>query len=170
MPFRLAATAPGEGPVLRWVHFNVPHRPWLAGNGILDAGAFEPDLRRNAAQLDEVDRALAMFLNGLRSAGRYDDATIVIIADHGERFGEKRDDPHHVPLVVRAPHGSARENVVEQVEVRDVLSGFLATIASKRCASPPLALGEPFTCSRRTCRSPGHARTEDKKATLLPFL
>jgi hypothetical protein len=129
---RLAATAPGDGPVLRWVHFNVPHRPWLTGNGLVDAGAFEPDLRRNAAQLDEVDRALAIFLNALRSAGRYDDATIVLTADHGARFGEKRDDPHHVPLVVRMPHGSARENVVDQVEVRDVLGDVMRRACSGR--------------------------------------
>ena len=127
---RLAGQAPGVGPVLRWIHFNVPHRPWLEGNGWLDARAFELEPRRYDQQLDEVDRAVTSALDGLRAAHRYDDATIVLTSDHGARHGLRPDDPRWVPLVIHAPGQNQRTDVNSPVEVRRVLNDIFSVACS----------------------------------------
>ena len=124
---RYAASAPGRRPTFRWVHFNVPHRPWLEGNGLIGAGAFEANPRRYEAQLRQVDRAVTSFLDGLRVAGRYDDATIVVTSDHGARSGLGSDDPRWVPLIIRPARGSVRQDFSGTVEVRNVLHDVLSS-------------------------------------------
>ena len=127
---RLAATTPGPGPVLRWIHFNVPHRPWLEGNGWFGADAFAPNPRRYEQQLAQVDRAVTSALDGLRAAGRYDDATIVLTSDHGARDGLRPESLLWVPLIVHAPGQSQREDVGSDVDVRRVLNDIFSVACS----------------------------------------
>ncbi|MCA9511160.1 MAG: sulfatase, partial [Myxococcales bacterium] len=63
-------------------------------------------------EIEYMDRHIGRLLDGLRAAGRYEDAMIVVIADHGELFGEHGDIGHgawlweelvHVPLIVKYP-------------------------------------------------------------------
>jgi arylsulfatase A-like enzyme len=65
-------------------------------------------------ELRYVDDQLALIFDELRRRGRYDNALIVLTADHGEMFGEHgrlghSGRPYHtvlwVPLIVRYPGG-----------------------------------------------------------------
>ncbi len=127
---RREAMAPtGEGPVFRWVHFNVPHRPWLEGNGLADVHAFDADPRRYERQLGQVDEAVTSFLDGLRAAGRYDNATIVVTSDHGarNRLRGDGDDPQWVvPLIIKPPGGGRRQAVWASIEVQNVLQDVVS--------------------------------------------
>jgi arylsulfatase A-like enzyme len=78
-----------------------------------------------------MDHHLGRLLQSLRAAGRYDDALIIIVADHGETFGEHGLFGHarwlyeellRVPLVIRFPHGRDGGTAVSgQVSVVDLL-------------------------------------------------
>jgi hypothetical protein len=114
--------------VFRWVHFNIPHMPWLRGNGFLSRSAFEPSMHRYEQQVVETDRVLGKVLDAFSARGDLETSTIVLTSDHGlrEEFGGR--ESLHVPLVVRTPGGTG-EDRHEPVQVADVLR----TVASASC-------------------------------------
>ena len=69
-----------------------------------------------------MDHHLGALFDGLRRLGRYDDALIIVVADHGESFGEHGLIEHgrwlyeevlRVPLIVRYPGGRDGGSFVE---------------------------------------------------------
>ena len=77
-----------------------------------------------------VDIKLGELFDSLRSRGLYDDALIVLLADHGESFFEHDKFLHqtvyeencHVPLIVKLPGNShAGKRIANQVVLTDVL-------------------------------------------------
>lgn len=81
------------------------------------------------AGVHDTDRALDGFFDALRAAGRYDDALILVLADHGEALGERGLFLHgelmeatlRIPFLVKLP-GNARagtrvERLIETVDV-----------------------------------------------------
>jgi arylsulfatase A-like enzyme len=79
------------------------------------------------AEIRSFDDALGALLDGLRAAGRYDDAWIVLTADHGEEIHDRGGWLHsytlyeeqlHVPLIVKAP----RERGIEPGRRRGLVS------------------------------------------------
>ena len=67
------------------------------------------------AEVELSDRIVGRLLDTLRARGFYDDATIVLLSDHGEGLGDHGEDEHgmflyrettQVPLIVKAPDGA----------------------------------------------------------------
>jgi arylsulfatase A-like enzyme len=84
--------------------------------GLYDPAAVADYRVANALQMEVVDRAVGLFLDGLRSRGLYDDSLIVFTADHGEMNGRRAvvdkgvylyPDVLRVPLSVKMPRGYA---------------------------------------------------------------
>ena len=121
----LAAAPPPAGPVLRWVHFNVPHVPWLEDTGPLAFRAFEQTRERYFRQVAEADRVLETTLAAVERSAAGRNTTVVITADHGSRRGHAGD-PLHVPLIVWSPTGTHRD-INDDVRVADVLKSVLAS-------------------------------------------
>jgi hypothetical protein len=122
-------------PTLYFLHSLLPHAPWLylpsghryAGD-VRDIPGSEDDHwleewpaqqghQRHLLQLGYTDRALAALLDRLRAEGIYDEALIVVVADHGVSFraGQPRRfvteenlaDIAFVPLFVKEPWQTA---------------------------------------------------------------
>lgn len=84
-----------------------------------------------------VDDRIGAFLAALKERGRYDDAVIALVADHGEAlwehgvFGHGRSKIHdevvRVPLIVKAPRGRGESGRVVATQVRgfDVMPTLL---------------------------------------------
>ncbi|MFQ5668653.1 MAG: sulfatase-like hydrolase/transferase, partial [Candidatus Binatia bacterium] len=77
---------------------------------------------RYDSEIRFMDHHFGRLLQGLRAVGRYDHALIVVVADHGESFGEHGLVSHgpwlyeellHVPLLVRFPGGRDGGRVVD---------------------------------------------------------
>jgi len=120
------ATRPPEArPIFRWVHFNVPHVPWLRDTGPFAYRAFLNTRDRYFKQLAEVDRTLGAVVASLKARGDIDRTTIVVTSDHGSRQGHAGADHRHVPLVVYSP-GGTRQDLYEPVQVSDVLKSVVA--------------------------------------------
>ena len=93
------------------------------------------------AGVAETDAAVGVFLDRLREAGRYDDALIVVVADHGEALGEAKHFMHEklieetlrVPLLVKLPGnrdgGSLRRELVETVDLMPTVLSALQLAA-----------------------------------------
>ena len=112
---------PADDPMFLWLHVNNVHHPYMADRdlaeeyyggaymGFLNPGdddmvadvtlgqiGYTADERRYleanyAAQLTQTDAMIGDVLQTLRDLGRYDDAIIVLGADHGEELAERQD-------------------------------------------------------------------------------
>lgn len=96
---RALAAVPAEMPLFLISHLCLPHWPYEQRNTF--AGESEADLEALAASYDvslpylralrSADHQFSATLAQLRSAGRLDNAVLVIMSDHGESFGGPRD-------------------------------------------------------------------------------
>jgi choline-sulfatase len=116
-----------DRPYFLWLHFFDPHAPYLpppefrsgrfAGNPYFGEVAF-------------VDRELARLFAYLEERKLLEETTVLIVADHGEAFGEHGETTHgllcyqptlHVPLLLRSPDrwraGERERRVVSVVDV-----------------------------------------------------
>ncbi len=86
------------------------------------------------AEVFQIDRELGRFLEALKAAGRYDNALIVVTADHGEGFYEHGFWQHseviynevsHIPLLVKWPGNSPRGRASAVVSQLDIFPTIL---------------------------------------------
>jgi arylsulfatase A-like enzyme len=129
-------TVPRKRPVHLMVNYFDPHGPYDPPPGfdslpaahrpitaddieVTKTGTLSEDQRaayvdRYDGEIRFMDHHLGRLLEALRSLGRYEDALIVIVSDHGELFGEHGMMEHghalyeellRVPLLVRFPKG-----------------------------------------------------------------
>lgn len=108
-------TKNAKGPFFVWIHLNDPHAPYGASYD-------------NAVRA--TDTALSKLLSSLRTQNLYDDAIIIVVADHGESLGAHGEDTHgiflydettRVPLLVKLPKNQlAGKRVSSRVRLVDV--------------------------------------------------
>jgi hypothetical protein len=144
----------GSRPPLLFVHSTLPHGPWrylpdgrqypiedkdylgLAADGwIGPQWQVDQGFQRHVLQVQYVDRLLGRLLDALRAHGLFDDAVIVVTADHGASFvtGQPRRPANRanvgaiapVPFFVKLP--GQREGRVDDRAVRTI--DVLPTIA-----------------------------------------
>lgn len=139
---------PTEQPTLFFLHVLLPHYPWEhAPSGRVYDGLEIPGLtadhwtggefeahqawQRHIAQVGYTDRLVGDLAAQLKETGMWDEALVVLVADHGTSFqaGQPRKainrttaaDVAYVPLFVKAPNQEAGETVDETVSTLDVL-------------------------------------------------
>ena len=144
-------------PALLWLHYFDPHHPYDPPKGTpgFDSGGEQqsflartlgregaPRIRRmNDAYDGEIrylDAQVGRLLDALRERGLYEDATIVLVGDHGEGLGQHGRDFHgtihneqlFVPLLVKLPASLGRrgERNDELVSIVDVLPTVAAAL------------------------------------------
>lgn len=135
-------------PFFLFVHFMDPHDPYFVhpynGEGYARVAYPNPSpaeaekLRRlYDGEIVYLDAQLGLFFDTLRKRGLYDDALIILTADHGEEFHEHGgwwhgttlyDEQMHVPLIVKLPAGRAKGEVVSALATSlDIVPTVLAT-------------------------------------------
>ncbi len=148
-------------PFFLWVHVMAPHSPYIppddlrppppATRGpwfdVWNVQAPEARLEGNrtsfdrdvyaaayAAEVASADRLAGRLLDGLAAADVLDDAHVIVIADHGEAFGESDVFGHgrsldraetRVPLVWRLPRSARAARVTTTVQLADVMPTLL---------------------------------------------
>lgn len=117
--------APKDSPSYVFAHFMDPHDPFMdpeSPNGgwsrnqlgdKMDPAKFkEPMHKAYIKEIEHLDEHLGRLMNGLKERGLYDNALIIITADHGEEFCEHGgwwhgqtlyDEQTHVPLMIKLP-------------------------------------------------------------------
>ena len=183
------ATLPDDQPVHALVNYFDPHSPWEPPPGfddlpgvripldpkqdqvfINDGVPLHPSQRvamidRYDGEIRYMDFHLGRLLDGLKRAGRYADALIVIVADHGELFGEHGVVGHgrwlyeavvRIPLLIRFP-GARDGGTVESTTISQV--DLLPLIAAETSLPLPanvdgLPLGERESSLAEAFRDP----------------
>lgn len=135
---------------------STPYRGTLTGDEAL------PDLQRIRAGLASedkaflrgryqsevafVDRSIGAFLDGLKKRGLYDDALVVVTADHGEEILDRgwightvtlHEELVRVPCIVRLPRGDADARRGARVDAPVSLIDLPATILELATGKPP---------------------------------
>lgn len=143
---------PAQRPTLHVLHTLLPHRPWRhLPDGRLHGGTGEPSLtpegwtprvwpmqqsyQLHLAQTRFADLLLGELLARLKETGQYDDALVVVVADHGLSLlpgTPPRDVTQDslvqiapVPLFVKRPGQTTGEITDEPVETVDVMPTVL---------------------------------------------
>lgn len=100
--------------IFAFVHWNLPHQPYVfdRDGSVLRVEADARDTRLYEGQLQYVDKLIGEQLAILRASGKYDDALIILCADHAWRYDPdpaRRSTPgwaYHVPLIVKWPNAT----------------------------------------------------------------
>ena len=138
-------TAHPAGPHFVWIHLYDPHDP------------YEPPPPYSQTYKDRLydgeiayaDSALARFVGYLKKSGRYDNALIVVVGDHGEGLGEHHEDTHgiflydsttHVPLIMKTPRAPARAMPDQVLKAQVRTTDILPTIVDWLGFPPPASL------------------------------
>jgi choline-sulfatase len=112
------------GPHFMWIHLYDPHDPYEPPPPYSE----KYKDRLYDGEIAYADSALASFVSYLKQHGRYRDAVILVLGDHGEGLGEHHEDTHgiflydsttHVPLIVKLP-SALHAGVVVSAQVRTV--------------------------------------------------
>lgn len=133
----------GDGRFFLWLHYMEPHDPYFSIEGRSFARVSDPrPAHESAAAMhdayrDDVRRADAAFgelLDGLRERGLGERTTVILVADHGEEFGEHGGFYHgqtlyeeelHVPLAMQTPGAAPREvtSIARQIDIAPTVLG-----------------------------------------------
>jgi len=180
-----------DKPLFLYVHIIEPHAPYapseealrlfdtgIAGScdGSLEAlsgvGYLWPDIsQEDLAHLRDLydgevwdaDRAFGNFVTKLSDAARYEDSLIIVLADHGEAFGEHNTLGHgnilnveemHIPLIVRFPGGV---HAGRQIQTPVTLVDLLPTLLLQIGVEPDEGLSGWDLGAIPTARCPGRA-------------
>jgi arylsulfatase A-like enzyme len=118
-------------PFFLWIQLNDPHAPYEAPPPFAARYASS----RYDGEIAYTDAAIAKLLAALRARKLYDDALIVVVADHGESLGAHGEETHgiflydetlHVPLVLKLPKNQmAGRRVAGRVRLVDVAPTLL---------------------------------------------
>ena len=103
-------------------------------------------------QIALMDAGLGELIEGLKARGRYENALIIVTADHGELLGEHEQVGHggrmmyegllHIPMVVKLPGAGRPRGVVEDpVQLVDLMPTVLAALGAP---IPPGVQGDPL--------------------------
>jgi arylsulfatase A-like enzyme len=133
---RAAALPPGPGRGFASGDFGLLHQATLRME-VLSADELDVLQRSYLAEVAAVDAEFGILLDGLRARGRFDDSLIIVLADHGEHFGERGRFDHsysldpeliHIPLIVKRPGQERPGRVatpVSQVDVLPTVAGIV---------------------------------------------
>ncbi|MBK9386864.1 MAG: sulfatase [Planctomycetes bacterium] len=124
---------PADG-LFFYLHCAAMHFPWRRWEDSEDYGSAPEDLYDEC--IAHADRALGVLLDALRERGLYDDAILVLTADHGTGLGEHGkyggflpyEEQIRVPLVMKLP-GFAARRVAAPVASLDVAPTLVSLFA-----------------------------------------
>ena len=112
-----AGDASGQPPFFLWLHLFDPHDPYEPPEPFRS----EYEGRPYDGEVAYTDSLIGDFRSALEQLGLFDEAVVVLTADHGEGLGDHGESYHgffvydstvHVPLIVRLPGGAEGGRVV----------------------------------------------------------
>ncbi len=120
-------------PWMLWLHFYDPHAPYLAHAGVSEAFGTDSDLDLYDGEIAFTDQHIGRLLAELARSPQAANTIVLVVADHGEEFGEHGHNGHgyalyeecvRVPLILCVP-GIAARRVPDVAPTVDVLPTLL---------------------------------------------
>jgi choline-sulfatase len=126
-------------PWFLWLHYFDPHMPYLAHVGVSERFGTESDLDLYDGEIAFTDQHIGRLFETFERLGFAENTVVVVVADHGEEFGEHGNKGHgydlhqevvRVPLLVRAP-GLSPRRIAEVVPTVDVMPTLLEMCSAR---------------------------------------
>lgn len=117
-----------EGPVFEFVHFNLPHSPFVY-DGARYNPASDPWLQNEenyVKQVRYVDQLLGRFLVEMERHGRLATSDVIIMSDHGYRAMAPPGGAFHVPLLIKRAGQAMRRDHDAPVQTEEILRSLIA--------------------------------------------
>lgn len=128
------------------LHLFEPHSPYTAPEPFRSRFSNPYD-----AEIATADDIVGKFLSGLKEAGVYDRAIIILLSDHGEGLGDHGESEHgvflyrevlHVPLMVKLPGGARRgttvDRTVQLIDIAPTIASLVGAVPAQAYAGAPL--------------------------------
>ncbi len=128
-----------------WLHYFDPHIEYRAHPGVSEAFGTEEEQDRYVGEIAFTDSHLGRVLEALAEHDLQRETAVILLADHGEEFGEHGGAQHRrtlyeevlrIPLIVRAP-GIEATRVPTPVSTVDVLPTALALLGADPVSDLP---------------------------------
>lgn len=112
-----------------WLHYFDPHSNYQAHPGFLEIDGVPGPKQRYDSEIAWTDHHIGRVLDRLQSLGLAEDTVVIVVADHGEEFGDHGGTMHRkhlyeevirVPLIVSVP-GAAPGRITTPVSVVDIM-------------------------------------------------
>ncbi len=119
-----------DRPLFLWVHYFDPHTPWDPPE------PFASQTRGTVydAEISSMDAAFGELMEKLRAAGRFENAHVLVLGDHGEGLGDHGEREHglflyeetlRIPFLWKPPHHDESKRSDELVGTVDLLPTVL---------------------------------------------
>ena len=118
---------PDTRPVLRLVHFNIAHGPFLGDCGGIGCNPFDPSDANYLAQLSRVDEVIGTVRAALEEARAWDQSVIAVLSDHEFRRRTPAAEHTHVPLIVKLQAQMERADVQQDTRAETALADLVRT-------------------------------------------
>lgn len=138
-----------DGDFFLFVHLFEPHLPYSAPEPFVSVYESPYD-----AEVAYADSLVANLLEELESLGFYENATVVLLADHGEGLGDHDEDDHGifvytstlwVPVIIKLPASArAGQRIDAPIQLADVAPTLVALIGAEPL---PDVVGRDLFCS-----------------------
>jgi arylsulfatase A-like enzyme len=122
------------GPVFEFIHFNLPHSPFIY-DGDRYAPAADPWLQNEdnyVKQVKHVDYLVGRFLAAMEKQARFTGSDVIIMSDHGYRALAPKGQAHHVPLLIKRAGQARRRDHDEPVQTEVILRSLVSDTAAAR--------------------------------------
>jgi len=155
---------PEGTPTYLFTHYMDPHDPFMAPDSYAGGYArvalgtdIDPEVYREPMreayinEIEYLDTELGRFFDGLKERGLYEDALIILTADHGEEFCDHGgwwhgltlyDEQIHIPMIVKLPgnanSGRRNINMARNLDLAPTILQFAGLEPS------PLMQGQPL--------------------------
>jgi arylsulfatase A-like enzyme/cytochrome c-type biogenesis protein CcmH/NrfG len=119
-----------RAPFFLFLHFYEPHKPYTPPARFSEFAPYDGEI----AYADEL---VGRFIDHLKALKLYDDATIVLLSDHGEGLGDHGEEEHglflyqettHVPFMIKLPGQTTGRRVAAPVQHIDLVPTILALL------------------------------------------
>jgi len=138
------------GKFFGWVHFYDAHSPYVP-HGEPGSGGSATPWQLYEGEVRFVDAHVGKIVQALRDKGLYENTLIVVVGDHGEGFGEHKEQGHgifcyeeslRVPLILHAPRLFKQpKTVAGRVSLVDIMPSLLELFGVK---APAAVQGRSF--------------------------
>ena len=120
-------------PVFRFVHFSIPHLPFVFTRDGYDPPFNPLQQQPDTAYVNQIayaDRVFGEIVQAFKQEGQFDATTFVLFSDHGFRGGGQETNSRHVPFIVKAAAQSQRTQIDTPMGGEQLLRELVAGCAA----------------------------------------
>ena len=114
-------------PMLLFAHYSVPHIPYVyeIDKYQPSLNPFEKNIEKYTMQLKYVDKMIGELIEKINYEKKLEEATIILLSDHGLRHTLDGSEFNHVPMIVYTGNNPIYKKVINKVQTEEVIKSII---------------------------------------------